>query len=350
VLTEVIGFIASSYRDNSFSALVYCSVLAAFYLLIRLNLTTEFQLVCIAGFISLMAEYLALKAGFTFLHSLRFMSNLGIDQINDVKQLLPSLYPVHNLPKGEAASIFLILLAFPLLLLTKFPKLKWLLFFPVFCLACTALLTFSRGLYLSVLVFAVLVCISFRINRLFKWMDLIAVNGLVLLLILTFMMFLPIAKPVATTLMLLQTTSQVRSLEGRLSAWKTAVSIAKKHPAFGVGSNNFAIHAAGFEPHGTPYTGRPFNLYLQILAEKGVVGLLPYLFFTAVFYALAVRTLKLPAVSPFYRSAVILAVASFSALLIRDVSYSSIMNNRALALLLSFMIGYTAQIRGMITE
>jgi O-antigen ligase len=90
---------------------------------------------------------------------------------------------------------------------------------------------------------------------------------------------------------------------GRLALWATALSMFHSAPALGHGPSSYALHyrstvdALGLPPWiaaDRGVTPWPHNLYLELLAEQGVVGLLAFVALGAVAFALLVRVIRSP--------------------------------------------------------
>lgn len=90
------------------------------------------------------------------------------------------------------------------------------------------------------------------------------------------------------------TVSDVRGIEfypwnyavvERIAHWQAAVSMAQEHPLFGVGLGNYAdVYDAYRLINWEEPLGHAHNLYLNFLAETGVVGLVAYLGFWLVIF------------------------------------------------------------------
>lgn len=81
----------------------------------------------------------------------------------------------------------------------------------------------------------------------------------------------------------------------RLAHWQAAIAMAQDHPLFGVGLGNYALrytdyHLINWEAP----LGHAHNLYLNFLAETGVVGLAAYLAFWMSIFRVTWTTLKHP--------------------------------------------------------
>jgi O-antigen ligase len=86
-------------------------------------------------------------------------------------------------------------------------------------------------------------------------------------------------------------TDQFRlEVESRVQLNQLALDIIRDHPIFGVGLNNFQPAMSAYDTYGMIYPGFPVhNLYLLIMAESGIIGLLGQLAAFAVLLALGWR-------------------------------------------------------------
>lgn len=81
----------------------------------------------------------------------------------------------------------------------------------------------------------------------------------------------------------------------RLAHWQAAIGMAQDHPLFGVGLGNYAIRYADYHLiNWEAPLGHAHNLYLNFLAETGVVGLAAYLAFWISIFRVTWRTLQHP--------------------------------------------------------
>lgn len=91
------------------------------------------------------------------------------------------------------------------------------------------------------------------------------------------------------------------SAADRASRSKIALSVWKESPVWGVGLGTYALHQVAYNPDSRPksiiismgasLSENPHNLYLQILAEQGVIGLALYLAIIALFFGQGLRSL-----------------------------------------------------------
>jgi O-antigen ligase len=180
---------------------------------------------------------------------------------------------------GERVTLFLLLLPFPLILFLAFKEklrsIRWLLVCPVITLVLALSVTFLRGIYAAVFFFmlgASVLLYWYRIasGRRIIWFNLAL--GVVVAACLT-----PLAGPVLTTAAMFKSSSQVRSLEGRVQLWRGSLELVARHPWTGAGAFNFPLEYVAASEARPVFGAGAFNYFLQILVEKGALGLAAYL-------------------------------------------------------------------------
>jgi O-antigen ligase len=135
-------------------------------------------------------------------------------------------------------------------------------------------------------------------------------------------------------------TSQSRSTEGRLSIWKRSADVFALSPIWGVGSGNapLLLAASADEDQTTGFASRTFSLPVQILVEKGIVGAALYLAVLLLAAWEAHRKLRNPSVSPQMKGMSCCFVAGVVAVLFRELTYSSLLEHAATAMLLTMCL------------
>jgi putative inorganic carbon (HCO3(-)) transporter len=79
----------------------------------------------------------------------------------------------------------------------------------------------------------------------------------------------------------------------RLAHWQAALDMARAHPGFGVGLGNYAAAYPHYALFNWPLSlGHAHNIYLNALAETGLIGLLAYLLIWLSAIGLTLRTLR----------------------------------------------------------
>jgi O-antigen ligase len=139
-------------------------------------------------------------------------------------------------------------------------------------------------------------------------------------------------------------TSQARSTEGRLAIWKRSVDVFKLSPLWGVGSGNAPLFlaASAEEDQTTGFASRTFSLPVQVLTEKGIVGAALYLAVLVLAGREAHRKLRNPIVSPQTKGLTCCMVAGIIAVLFRELTYSSLLEHAATAMLFTMSLAFLA--------
>lgn len=89
-----------------------------------------------------------------------------------------------------------------------------------------------------------------------------------------------------------QITSSNFSLIERIAHWQAAVRMARAHPWLGVGLGNFEASYPDFRLANWRYDlGHAHNVYLNVLAETGLIGLSAYILFWGIVFAWTLRAL-----------------------------------------------------------
>jgi O-antigen ligase len=195
------------------------------------------------------------------------------------------------------------------------------------------LLTLSRGALLGLVTF---VCVAVYLSRRGgKWRTTAALSGAMLagsILLASAVMGTP--RPLVATVRMTGRTSQVRSIHGRLDTWRTSIGIAAGNWLTGAGPGNFAIEYApisGARAAGV-FTGRPHNLLIQLLTERGIAGAAIHFGVLLLFLAGIRGGLRRCSAGP-ARTALELRAAGLAALIVRESTYASLYSNPVAGLL-----------------
>ena len=341
-LVEVSSYAASSYQTNSLHYLAEALLLFFFYCLVRFNLSHDYQRTLIFIGLSLLGLWISSRALYSFWRHYDRLNAVGFNDPGDFKHLLGLVGPDYY-ATGERITVLLLLLPFPLILffkLTKWKLIRLLFLGPVLTILLALSVTFSRAVYVGAITFFLLGSLFCYRYKLLPAKRLV-ISNLLLGLVLSACL-IPLAKPALTTLLLIKTESQVRSVEGRVHLWSASVELARRHPAIGVGHYNFPMRYAAYTEDHSAFVASTFNYFLQILVEKGVLGLLAYCFLLLVVFKTSAMNIK-AARSEFCRIAIILFMAAIAAVIVRDLTYSSIFINKGANALLWFMVAGNAR-------
>lgn len=269
---ELTACLFSIYRPNSIASLLRVLLLTAFYLFIRryIRFDSQFRLLCIG--IAATAGVLSLGTLLFFaIHRAEFYS-AGFTDLTYFRQYYRPWGQLSN----DWATVLLGLLPFSFIALSGSRGKRKCLFMGTALLNTVAVLaSFSRGAYIALGVFfvsAVLFTFLFdRKNLKRTAITVMAVWGISLVCLY------PEKAAVLTTCSLFKTVSQQRSIEGRLLKWKEAAHLFRLFPVTGTGGGNYALASDIYpaEREGL-FTPRSTNTYLQIAAEKGIIGIVAY--------------------------------------------------------------------------
>jgi len=247
-----------------------------FYYILRYGLTKEFTKDILCSSLGAYALLLSCGALVTFF---LLKANLQAEGWQDASQF-KALFSPFEFRNNDWATIALSFLPFPLITAVLFRSTKYIIWAGLFgfsLVVYSVLISFSRGAYLSLGVFVLVFIAGIILLQLVKtktWITLVLATGCIIA-VLT----ISIYKPLMTTLAMNKTVSQQRSTKGRLETFRLGWCKVKEHWLTGTGAYNYAL--AGNTCRNTSEDAGDSiftnNLYLQILIEKGVLGLIIYL-------------------------------------------------------------------------
>jgi O-antigen ligase len=141
-----------------------------------------------------------------------------------------------------------------------------------------------------------------------------------------------------------QQTSQARSTEGRLAIWKRSADVFNLSPLWGVGSGNAPLFLTSNsdQEETTAFASRTFSLPIQVLTEKGAIGAALYLAVLVLARWQAHRKLRNPKVSLQMKGLTCCLVAGVVAVLFRELTYSSLLEHAATAMLFTMSLALLA--------
>jgi O-antigen ligase len=177
-------------------------------------------------------------------------------------------------PDPHMLSFFLgMILPFPLAYFLLVKKRQLSLFMVAAFLFLVLLLTFSRGGYLGVLAaLAAMLILGWRFFDSGRKLKIAAAGFLILFVLLVF------AQPVLDRFFSSFFLSEGSSI-GRLAIWQRSWQVFLEHPFLGVGLGNFSKEFDPLATYRNPITSH--NLYLDILTETGLFGLLVWILLLA---------------------------------------------------------------------
>jgi O-antigen ligase len=342
-LAEVISYATSTYPPNSIYWVAESLFVLIFYCLIRVNVVHDYQRVALYLLLTSLAFWASSRAIYSFLGHYGRLNEMGFSDQTGFNNLFGLVGPA-GYATGERVTLFVLLLPFPLILFLTFKEklmsIRWLLLCPLITLLLALSVTFLRGVYAAVLFFLVGASILLYKHRVVSVGKIILFNFVFAVVVSAFLS--PLAKPVLTTAAMFEIPSQVRSFEGRIELWRGSLELVRRHPWTGSGAFNFPLeYVAGSEAR-PAFGASAFNYFLQILVDKGVIGLAAYLLFLFAFFKTSIRSCNL-AENRLHKTAAILLMIGVGAVLVRDLTYSSMFINKGASTLLWLTIAINAR-------
>ena len=119
----------------------------------------------------------------------------------------------------------------------------------------------------------------------------------------------------------------------------------KDHLWFGVGTGNFPMKHIAYrsEDDDAGFVLRPFNVLLQVLVEKGIVGLVAYGFLCFSFLWVSHRKIRKLRHNVYEQFVIVVFVTAFIGMIVRDMSESSILANGGVGVILTYVFAHVAQ-------
>jgi O-antigen ligase len=344
---EVPSLLLSRYPANGLRTATTVCVAALLYFLVRLVVRSSWQALLIATLVGVGGVALAGFALIQFNEQIHLLKANGLTEIVAFRARL--IAPPAPWVLGEWFTLLLLTLPFAFVV-------------PVFLsldrrrvlsagaallpsiIAAALLLSCSRAVFWGLIVFAVVAVGTATVYRTIRTKAaLIAIAGILGalgLVLATENLFYPGVMGAYTGLQ----TSQVRSTEGRLAIWKRSAGVFRLSPVWGVGSGNAPLFLTSSvdEEETTGFASRTFSLPIQVLAEKGAIGAALYLSVLVLAGWEAHRKLRNPKVSLQMKGLACCLVAGVAAVLFRELTYSSLLEHAATAMLFTLCLALLA--------
>lgn len=327
-LLEVLLLQFSHYINNSILATQRLLLVGVFWFFFRLFLTNRFSIRLYMNAISALVGLLSLLTLISYLKHRTSVMGIGNTDMTLFRQYYRPLGCVSN----DWVTILLCMIPMPLYGLIICNKKSFMILYTT-CLYFTIMaimLSFSRGGYLSLLIFFTVTFILFVLFKRDYIKRMFTIS--MVLMVLTTITLIPDRESVLTTLSVSKTTVQKRSTDGRLKKWQESIELSKISPITGVGGGNYGLVFDNYiKDKRSTLTRRSTNTYLQILVEKGVVGIIVYGISIVLILLECGRSMRRsPEKIPF--------VAAIVAIGVREFLFSSFFIDRRLPMLIAILI------------
>lgn len=239
-------------------------------------------------------------------------------------------YRPFGMLSNDWATVLLCLLPFSTIGTLNADGKKRLWFAAANCLNITCILvSFSRGAYISLALF-IMASVAFSAMRGASRRTTLLLGAVTAL---AFALTLPVADSVLTTIRMNKTVSQQKSVEGRLTKYDEALKVFKEQPLLGVGGGNYTLAVERYCNAGQNdiFSPRCTNTYLQLLAERGIIGFCVY---AALFVAVLLTAFRRARRG---NADAGILLAAILALIFREVTFSSFFEVDSIPLLFTLM-------------
>ena len=332
---ELAALLLTSYRANSIWYAEIVALAVLLYFVVRLAIWRAWQTLVIAAIVGMGGACVAGMAIYQFVSNAAAMRHVGFSGIVPFRARLisPSSFILLTLPFSCALPLWLWSRGKrPWTLIASFASIGITI---ALCLSC------SRGVFWSLVLFCTLTAGLAAIYGLFPARTALL---LVFALLGTVGVLLALENTVYPGVAQAYTGghgSQVRSIEGRIAIWKRSLALFRDHPVWGVGAGNSPLYLNSVEEQDETvgFSSRTFSLPLQLLTEKGTIGVLVYAAVILLVFWEVHRQLRRVDLPVSERLVVCCLLSGLVAVLARELTYSSLLEQMPVALLTASAIG-----------
>lgn len=273
-----ISFYTATNINAEITAFVQSSYILLYYFVLRFWLEGMKEIRGLLSGYVVCIGLLSILATAFFYQFLKDVHEMEFSSLYDFRFLFQPL----GVPSNEWASLQILFGGITLLALhycRDMKRRKWIVRVGILVFL-QILWSFSRGMYLSMLVWGI--GILFIARKTIMRRGYRQVLGTSFLVLIVFLFVYP--QEVKQTLKMNETVSQQRSIDSRLNMWNLTDTIIKDYP-WGTGSFTYPMVMDKYlqqDNRAEGYSSYATNLISQLLVEKGVIGFILYLFFAVV--------------------------------------------------------------------
>jgi tetratricopeptide (TPR) repeat protein len=346
VAAVVVCLLPAAFRSlspNALWATRHLLLMAATYVSVRAGIRRAFQRRVLLIVTSVVACAAAGRALYDFVQRAAQARALGFQDLVNFRALMRLGVP-QGLSLGAWSSTFLALIPFVLVLRLRSTSRvsRGLLVAIEILLIGAILLTFQRGVYIGLAWFFLSCVLGAKV---------LAVRGPRLGILLgplvtavTFTAITPAGPSMLTTVGVVHSAIGVRSLEARTSLWGAALPLLSSHPR-GMGRGMLPFVTSQLEDRrlDRPYVSQVFSTPLQIAVEEGLLGIAAASALLVAFVWVSVGRCRRRGASR-AGMPVLIFLAGVLSVVVRDLSYSSLLLNPGCAVLVAAMCGMNARL------
>ena len=334
LLNEIVNFFYSVYQPNSILFLRRLFIIiGCIFVLHKLVSNKKYRNYFIV-IVSLLAGLLAFFNLPIFFFRYYEAGIYGFDDFTQFRFLYMPLGFFSN----EWVTILFCLLPFPLISLFLFRRktlIRYGFLLIIGLIVFNIFISFSRAGILAFLLFIGLINLLFYFNRILSIKKMLLGNVVIIL----FFIFFAFCFTESIRSSIYQTNSHQRSTEGRFKQWIEVSPLTHTYPYWGIGSKNYALVGSQSErlDLDSTFSGRLNNTYIQLVIEKGWIGLFVWLFAIGILVTLLFRQIKKEESLPEKAMNCILFSAVI-AILFKEIFFSSLLYNAGILFLFLLLL------------
>jgi O-antigen ligase/tetratricopeptide (TPR) repeat protein len=346
-LFEVASIPLSSFPSNGWIYAEQLTVAIAFYFCIS-RLRSTFGLLLVALFVCGLTFVLAVPDAMHFVDRYSEWTQLRFGSIADVRQTLTVVDPN---PAGAHYTSYLFFLAWGLATTVAIPRAPFWARCVGALAACAGLtgilLGLSRGLCLGLVAGACFAYGTLRFRPEEKCRFRIrAVTITAVLVLLGVGLLLRLSRqPSPKESFAVDSESADRSIQGRLFIWQQSLRRGKTRPFLGFGARTFVLYGGeGITQDSGDAVDRAFSFPVQVLFERGLVGIFIYAGLFVVVFRTGLANIRqtITRDGRSFRSMSWSAAAGLTAILVRDLTYTTLFDDKAVTVGAFGLIGLIA--------
>ena len=318
----------------SWQYIITKTVSIAYYFILRFNFRNYSKFKKLLYTYSIFVGILSLLGVFSFFFFSSSLKEVGWDNIYNFRFLFCPLGNIINV-WGTLLLVFFVVVNITLFLYRKQQKAVVVLSFCLYFIVFGIITSFSRGIYIAFSFYLILLVLRVVLDRKRNLKKVLLVISLALIVSV-----LPYKKDIVQTFKMTETISQQRSLNSRVVNTSIIKDALMKVPFMGAGLGNYTLitNKYVFENDSVLFTSVPPNIFVQLLAEKGIIGFLLWGGFGMCLCRFFIKHHR--------NKLFILLGGSFVMLLVREASFPIFLENQGFQILVLTVLAFSQNFIG----
>lgn len=318
----------------SWQYIISTTVSIAYYFVLRFNFRDYSKFKKLLYTYSIFVGILSLFGVFSFFFFSSLLKEVGWDNIYSFRFLFRPLGNIINV-WGTLLLVFFVIVNITLFFYRKQRKVVVVLSFCLYFITFGIITSFSRGIYIAFSFYLIFLVLMVVLNRKKDFKKVLLVISLALIVSV-----LPYKKEIVQTFKMTETISQQRSLNSRIANTSIIKNVLTKVPFIGAGLGNYTLitNKYVFENDSVLFTSVPPNIFVQLLAEKGIIGFLLWGGFGICLCCFLIKHRR--------NKLSILLFGCFVMLLVREASFPIFLENQGFQILVLTVLAFSQNFIG----